>query len=82
MAKHPSRPQQWVAAAEKAVEALEALRSLQEEYQAWSDGLPDNLRASVLADKLDAITLIDVASALRVAQEAAKVDLPRGFGRD
>ena len=52
-----------------------ALVDLQGEYQAWLDNLPDNLRESALADRLEAICGLDLA-------ELESVEPPRGFGRD
>ena len=51
------------------------LLELQDEYQAWLDNLPDNLTESVLAHKLEAICMLDLA-------ELESIEPPRGFGRD
>jgi hypothetical protein len=48
---------------------------LQQEYRAWLDNLPANLEGSPLADKLQAITEIDL-------EELQAIDPPRGYGRD
>ena len=63
-----SRPQRWQ-------DAVRALVDLQGEYQAWLDNLPDNLRESALAYRLEAICGLDLA-------ELESVEPPRGFGRD
>ena len=63
-----SRPQRWQ-------DAVRTLLDLQAEYQAWLDNLPDNLTGSVLAHKLEAICMLDLA-------ELESNDPPRGFGRD
>ena len=63
-----SRPQLWQ-------DAVRTLLDLQEEYQAWLDILPDNLRESALAHRLEAICALDLA-------ELDSVEPPRGFGRD
>jgi hypothetical protein len=55
--------------------AVAELRELQEEYQSWLDNLPENLQASALAEKLEAITGIDLS-------ELENADFPLGFGRD
>ena len=47
--------------------ALAELRTLQEEYQAWRDGLPESLADSRTAELLEHV---------------CDVELPRGFGRD
>ena len=63
-----SRPQRWQ-------DAVRTLLALQDEYQAWLDNLPDNLTESVLAHKLEAICLLDLAA-------LESIEPPRGFGRD
>ena len=63
-----SRPQRWQ-------DAVRTLLDLQAEYQSWLDNLPDNLTESVLADKLEAICMLDLA-------ELESIEPPRGFGRD
>lgn len=80
--KPPSRPRRWTDAATKAVDALEELITIQEEYQEWRDNLPENLDASALAEKLDMVTEIDLESARDAAEEARDAELPLGFGRD
>ena len=62
------RPQRWAA-------AVATLVSLQDEYRAWLDNLPKNLGASLLAEKLEAITELDL-------EELQAIDPPRGYGRD
>ena len=62
------RPRRWAA-------AVAALIALQEEYRAWLDNLPDNLEASRLADKLQAIAELDL-------EELRAIEPPRGYGRD
>jgi len=64
----PPRPERWTA-------AVAMLISLQHEYCTWLDNLPENLEGSRLADKLQAITELDL-------EELQAVDLPRGYGRD
>ena len=62
-----SRPQRWAA-------ALDELRQLQEEYQAWLENLPENLEGSLLDEKLQAVCELDI--------DELDIELPRGFGRD
>lgn len=62
------RPQRWAA-------AVATLLALQDEYRAWLDSLPENLGASRLAEKLEAITELDL-------EEVQAIDPPRGYGRD
>ena len=64
----PPRPERWTA-------AVAMLIALQHEYCVWLDNLPENLEGSRLADKLQAITELDL-------EELQAVDLPRGSGRD
>lgn len=77
-----SRPKRWAEAAAKANEALSELQSIKEEYQDWLDNLPENLQNSALGEKLQAITDLDIDSAVDVSEEAMNIDLPLGFGRD
>ncbi len=80
--KPMSRPQRWADAAQRAEAALQDLLDIQSEYESWRDGLPENLQSSPVAEKLEAICDIDLASALDAAAEAGGCELPRGFGRD
>lgn len=76
------------AAAEELTEALSELKSVQEEYQEWRDGIPENLENGATAEKLDAVTGIDLEVEVdltdveTVLDEAEGADLPMGFGRD
>jgi hypothetical protein len=63
-----SRAQRWC-------DIVAELLTLQAEYAAWSDGLPDNLRDSATAEALQAIVDLDLA-------DLAAIVPPRGFGRD
>jgi hypothetical protein len=60
------RPRRWAAA---------VVCALQDDYRAWLDNLPENLSALRLADKLQAITELDL-------EELLAIDPPRGYGRD
>ena len=62
------RPQRWAA-------AVATLVALQDEYRAWLDRLPESLEGSPTAEKLQAITEIDL-------DELLAIDPPRGYGRD
>jgi broad specificity phosphatase PhoE len=62
------RPQRWAAAVATLVE-------LQQEYAAWLDSLPEGLEGSRTAEKLEAITELDL-------DELQEIDPPRGYGRD
>jgi hypothetical protein len=64
----PPRPQRWA-------DAVAALVALQDEYRAWLDNLPENLEGSRTAEKLQAITELDL-------DELRAADPPRGYGRD
>ena len=66
--RRPPRPQRWAA-------AVAALLDLQDDYRAWLDNLPANLEGSRLAEKLQAITELDL-------DELQAIDPPRGYGRD
>ena len=65
---HRSRPQRWR-------DAVAELVSLQDEYRAWLDSLPDNLAESATAQALRAVCDLDLS-------ELDSVQPPRGFGRD
>src|SRR6516225_3632748 len=58
-----------------AAAAVATLINLQDDYRAWLDNLPANLEGSRLAEKLQAITEIDL-------DELQAIDPPRGYGRD
>ena len=77
-----SRPARWADAASHAITALEELQNIQSEYQDWIDTLPDNLRESAVAEKLESITEIDFDSAIETVSAAEDADFPLGFGRD
>jgi hypothetical protein len=66
--RHPPRPQRWAA-------AVAALVGLQDEYRVWLNNLPASLEGSRLAEKLQAITELDL-------EELEVIDPPRGYGRD
>jgi hypothetical protein len=80
--KRLSKGQRWSDAASAAIAALEELRAVQEEFEAWKDNLPENLQASVLGEKLEAICDLDIEGALSTIQDAESADIPLGFGRD
>jgi len=61
------RPARWAA-------AVAELRTLQGEYEAWRDQLPESLTDSRTAELLEGVLDVDL--------EALDVELPRGFGRD
>jgi hypothetical protein len=62
------RPQRWGA-------AVATLVALQDECRAWLERLPESLEGSPTAEKLQAITEIDLDQLLAI-------DPPRGYGRD
>jgi hypothetical protein len=62
------RPQRWAA-------AVATLIALQDDYRTWFDRLPESLEGSPTAEKLQAITEIDL-------DELLAIDPPRGYGRD
>jgi hypothetical protein len=63
-----ARPQRWH-------DAVAELLTLQAEYAAWCEVLPDSLRTSATAEALQAIVELDL-------DELAAIAPPRGFGRD
>src|ERR1700758_3044744 len=63
-----SRAQRWR-------DAVAVLLTLQAEYRAWLQALPDSLQESATAEALQAIDDLDL-------DELAAIEPPRGFGRD
>jgi hypothetical protein len=63
-----SRAQRWC-------DAVGELVTLQAEYVAWLDALPDSLRATPTGEALQAIADLDLDA-------LAAIDPPRGYGRD
>jgi hypothetical protein len=63
-----SRPQRWR-------DAVAVLLTLQAEYAAWYDALPDSLRDDASAAALETIIAFDL-------NELAAIEPPRGYGRD
>ena len=61
------RPKRWA-------DAVDQLRTLQGEYEAWRDQLPEALADFRTAELLDQICDVDL--------DTLDVELPRGFGRD
>lgn len=76
--------------------SLSSLRSVQEEYEDWQGNLPENLQSSALAEKLEAVTCLDIevftdlsvddlndfGNVEELLDECEAVELPVGFGRD
>ncbi len=67
-ADHRSRAKRWR-------DTVAELVSLQAQYSAWLEALPENLHDSALADALQAICDLDLS-------EIEAIEPPRGFGRD
>jgi hypothetical protein len=63
-----SRPQRWH-------DAVAELLTLQAEYTAWSNSLPDSFRDTTTDEALQAIVDLDLA-------DLAAIVPPRGYGRD
>jgi hypothetical protein len=63
-----ARPQRWH-------DAVAELVSLQEEYAAWLEALPEATRDSATGQALQAIVDLDLG-------ELLAIEPPRGFGRD
>jgi hypothetical protein len=64
----PTRPQRWHA-------AVATLLTLQAEYAAWLEAMPEATRDNATGEALLAITELDL-------DELAAIQPPRGFGRD
>ena len=65
---HRSRAKRWC-------DAISELTTLQGQYAAWLEALPDNLQDSATAEALQEIIDLDLDS-------LADIRPPRGFGRD
>ena len=63
-----TRPQRWH-------DAVAELLTLQAEYAAWADALPDPLSDTATAEALRAIVELDLDT-------LASIEPPRGYGRD
>jgi hypothetical protein len=63
-----SRPKRWR-------DAVAELLTLQAEYAAWSDTMPESLRESAMAETLQDIVDLDLDT-------LAAITPPRGYGRD
>ena len=63
-----TRPERWS-------DAIGELVSLQADYAAWWEVLPDNLRDTTTAEALQAIIELDL-------EALAAIVPPRGYGRD
>ena len=75
-------------------DAVDDLKTVQDEYSDWKDNLPDNMQSGTVADKLSEIvdnldiegTKDTLESAINEARDvlesAEQADLPMGFGRD
>ena len=61
------RPKRWA-------DAVDQLRTLQAEYEAWRDQLPESLADSRTAELLEGVCDVNL--------DTLDVELPRGFGRD
>ena len=67
-ADHRSRARRWR-------DAVAVLLTLQAEYQAWLQALPDSLQEGATAEALQIIVDLDL-------DELQAIEPPRGFGRD
>lgn len=60
---------------QRSTDAVTELITLQAEYAAWADALPDGLRDTATAEALQAIVELDL-------EPLADIVPPRGYGRD
>ncbi len=77
-----SRLKRWADATQKAIEAIEDILEIQQEYEDWKESLPENLESSTLGEKLEEVCEMDIEEAKGLIEDAQSLDLPRGFGRD
>jgi hypothetical protein len=69
------RPEDRRSRAQRWCDAVAELLTLQTEFAAWSDSLPDNLRETATGEALQAIVELDL-------DDLAAIVPPRGYGRD
>ena len=72
---HYHRPTDRRSRAQRWRDHVAGLVEIKEEYRAWLKALPPSLEESAVAERLRAITEIDLS-------ELESVEPPRGFGRD
>ena len=74
-ATHPRRPTDRRSRPKRWRDAVAELLTLQAEYAAWSDALPESLREGAMAQTLQDIVDLDLDT-------LAAITPPRGYGRD
>jgi hypothetical protein len=77
-----SRAEAWGRHSAEARSSIEALISMQQEFEEAKDGQPDSLQEGPYAQKCEEICAIDLESALSTLEEAESTEVPLGFGRD
>jgi hypothetical protein len=77
-----SRADAWGRHSGEARSSIEALISMQQEFEEAKDGQPDSLQEGPYAQKCEEICAIDLESALSTLEEAEAAEVPLGFGRD
>jgi hypothetical protein len=77
-----SRPKRWESACARALDALNEIKELQDEYQDTYDNMPENLQSSPYGEKLSTVADLDIDGAISIVEECDQTDLPLGFGRD
>jgi hypothetical protein len=77
-----SRADAWGRHSAEACSSIEALISMQQEFEEAKDGQPDSLQEGPYAQKCEEICAIDLESALSTLEEAEAAEVPLGFGRD
>jgi len=77
-----SRADAWGRHSAEARSSIEALISMQQEFEEAKDGQPDSLQEGPYAQKCEEICAIDLESALSTLEEAEAAEVPLGFGRD
>jgi hypothetical protein len=69
-------------------EVLTRFEDLKGSYEDWYSNYPENLQGDETYAKLEAINELDfnedddVSAMLECIEQAAEIELPRGFGRD
>lgn len=80
--KSPPKSQIWSDNCAKAREALEELEGLREEWSDIYDRMSEGLQQGPYGQKCEAMSNLDLASAIEAVDEAEGLEVPLGFGRD
>lgn len=80
--RKPSRADRWADACSAARSALEELEEMRSGWADTYDNLNDGLQQTPYGQKLEAMSNLDLESAIDAVSEAEGCEVPLGFGRD